>query len=150
MQKEPANPGGNTLICYAITHINQDGMRTLTFANQGRNHYATRAEAVEAMHLYEPDLRSKILGERANTLEVRETDCYDHGDAKGIYFPMKLNKTTGTPFRAVCVSCRKPVEAGGVVDRPQVYADETGTPWQAYYCAECATPILALQNPEVK
>ena len=34
---------------FAITHVNKDGMRTLTFANQGRNHYETADKAFAAM-----------------------------------------------------------------------------------------------------
>lgn len=74
------------MIKYAITHICDNGMRTLTFANQGRHHYETRELAEEALKLFEPSLRAKILGARADTLEVREVDCYDHGDAKGVWF----------------------------------------------------------------
>ncbi len=71
---------------YAITHINKDGMRELTFANQGRKHYATRTEAELALAKYEPELRSKVLGAAADTLQVRAVECFDHGDATGIYF----------------------------------------------------------------
>lgn len=74
------------MILYAITHINKDGYRTLTFANQGRNHFNTPEEAENAMRVFEPGLRDKILGNLADTLQVRPVDCYEHGDAKGIYF----------------------------------------------------------------
>jgi len=70
---------------YAITHIGDNG-RVLTFANQGRNHYDTREAAEEALKLYEPDLRAKVLGDKADTLEVRWVRCWPHGDAVGIYF----------------------------------------------------------------
>jgi hypothetical protein len=73
-------------IMYCITHVNKDGFRQLTFANQGRNHYDTRESAENAMKPYEPDLRAKILGDLADTLEVRMALCYHHGDAKKIYF----------------------------------------------------------------
>lgn len=72
-------------IRYAITHVGKDGLRTLTFANQGRNHYVTREEAEALMALFAPGLRN-VLGAKTATLEVREVECYDHGDAKGIYF----------------------------------------------------------------
>jgi hypothetical protein len=72
-------------IRYAITHIGRDGLRTLTFANQGRNHYATRGEAEELLKLFTPGL-DRVIGAKVATLEVRAVDCYDHGDAKGIYF----------------------------------------------------------------
>jgi hypothetical protein len=71
---------------FAITHVNGDGRRTLTFANQGRNHYETSQAAQQALWDYEPDLRAKVIGAAADTLEVRPVRCYDHGDAVGIYF----------------------------------------------------------------
>lgn len=82
---------------YAITHVNAKlGLRQLTFGNQGRNHYKTRDEAEAALKLYAPSLGGswpilKVLAPgEAETLEVREVDCYDHGDAKGIYFEDKI------------------------------------------------------------
>ena len=74
---------------YAITHVGGLGLRTLTLPNQGRHHFDTLAEAEYALKLLEPDLRAKVLGSLADTLEVREVDCYDHGDAKGIYFDVQ-------------------------------------------------------------
>lgn len=71
---------------FAITHIGQDGLRRLTFANQGRNHYANEAQAQAALDVYKRDLQTKILGEQAETLAVRPVECYDHGDAVGIFF----------------------------------------------------------------
>jgi len=71
---------------FAITHVNKDGMRQLTFSNQGRNHYAIKEEAEKALQLFEPGLRAEILGARADTLVVMPVECYDHGDAVGIYF----------------------------------------------------------------
>ena len=73
------------MIKFAITHERQ-GLRQLTFANQGRNFYDTAEAAREAMALYEPDLRAKILGAAADTLDVRPVECYENGDAKAIYF----------------------------------------------------------------
>lgn len=69
---------------YAITHINKDGNRILTFANQGRNHYDTMTEAQLALEMYKPNLGQKT-GVNVETLEVRPVDCYAHGDAIGIY-----------------------------------------------------------------
>jgi hypothetical protein len=71
---------------FAITSIGVDGLRTLTFANQGKNFYSTRREAQTALDIFKPSLRAKILFERADTLEVREVECWESGDAKGIYF----------------------------------------------------------------
>lgn len=75
-----------TKTMFAITHVNTDGMRGLTFANHGRNHYETQAAAQEALELYKPGLREKVLGDRASTLEVRPVECYSHGDAVGVWF----------------------------------------------------------------
>jgi hypothetical protein len=82
-------------ILYAITHINDDGMRTLTFANQGRNHYQARkdAEAALAAYLSNGSLRDRVLGDKADTLEVRAVECYDHGDAMGIYFSDAIHES---------------------------------------------------------
>ena len=71
---------------YAITHINKDGMRTLTFANQGRNHYDTMTEAELALLTFKPGLERVIGAKGVASLEVRPVDCYDHGDAKGVWF----------------------------------------------------------------
>lgn len=76
---------------YAITHINRDGMRTLTYANQGRNHCETRAEAERklAALVGNTDVArlEQVFGNQAlGTFDVRAVECYDHGDAKSIYF----------------------------------------------------------------
>ena len=75
---------------FAITHVNSDGMRVLTLPNQGRQHYADQRTAEIAMRILTPGLRAKILGSKADTLEVREVECYAHGDAKGNLFRLKL------------------------------------------------------------
>lgn len=69
---------------YVITHINKDGLRGLTFANQGRNHYDTREEAERMRTLVESDMRARG-DNRADTLRAVPKECYDHGDAVGIY-----------------------------------------------------------------
>lgn len=144
---------------FAITHYDsKSGVRQLTFANQGRNFYATREDAEKAMQLFEPDLRSKILFDAANSLEVRAVDCYENGDAKSIYFPMRLNKVTGRPFIVWCFSCNTKLLAGDVeidsrikeASKYPIYADETGKAFKAYYCSDCATPALVLQNAGVQ
>lgn len=76
-------------IRYAITKINKDGDRVLAFANQGRNHFDTQEAA-------ERHLRATLENNTADTLrsvygdvskmEVRPVECYEHGDAIGIYF----------------------------------------------------------------
>ena len=79
---------------FAITHQNRDGCRVLTFANQSRNHYNTRDKAEKALEQLKvnglPRIR-EILGETGfATLEVREIECYENGDAKGIYVECQL------------------------------------------------------------
>lgn len=74
---------------FAITHINRDGLRTLSFANQGRNHFDTREAAEE--HLAAVKKNNSIftlhhLYGDVDKMEVREVECYLHGDATGIYF----------------------------------------------------------------
>lgn len=71
---------------YAITHINGDGMRQLTFANQGRNHHETREGAEEALANLLSANSADTLKMFNDSLEVRAVECYDHGDAVGIYF----------------------------------------------------------------
>ena len=138
---------------FAITHYDKKtGLRQLTFANQGRNFYATNSEAEEAMAAFEPDLRAKILGEAANTLEVRVVDCYDNGDAKGIYFNTQFDRVTGPQFSVQCFSCHKSLNAGDAkppYTSDDVFADRTGKAWKAYYCTECAAPALELQKAGV-
>ena len=71
---------------FAITHVSpKTNLRTLTFANQARNFYDSKEEAEQSMRTYKPDLQAKILGDAANTLEVRPVECYENGDAKSIY-----------------------------------------------------------------
>lgn len=84
------------MILYAITHINKDGMRTLIFSNQSRNHFRTKEGAQDSLELHKPSLRAKVLGKMADTLEVRPVDCYDNGDAKGIFFDLDANYKTKT------------------------------------------------------
>src|SRR3972149_6050752 len=79
---------------YAITHINKDGMRTLSRANQGRNHFDTAEEARAALETTlknnSLDTLESIYGKvGATSMEVRPVRCYDHGDAMEIYFDNK-------------------------------------------------------------
>jgi len=74
---------------FAISHQNRDGCRVLTFANQSRNHYSTKDKAEKALEQLKvnglPRIR-EILGETGfATLEVREIESYENGDAKSIY-----------------------------------------------------------------
>ena len=76
---------------YAITHIGRDGLRVLTFANQGRNHYDDQADAVRRLASFVQNnpvetLRD-IYGDQAiGTFEVTPVECYDHGDATRTVF----------------------------------------------------------------
>lgn len=76
---------------FAITHVNRDGLRVLTFANQGRNHYDDQADAVRRLASFlqsnpEQTLRD-IYGDQAiGTFEVTPVECYDHGDATRTVF----------------------------------------------------------------
>lgn len=72
-------------IRFAITHVS-DRLRQLTFANQSRNFYDTHEQAQLALDAFKPSLRDKLLGDKADSLDVREVECYDNGDAIGIYF----------------------------------------------------------------
>jgi hypothetical protein len=90
-RKEKGNMTHTDIHLFAITHVDpKTGLRQLTFANQGRNHYKTREEAQSKLDLLRDDLRNKFLGDAADTLEVREVECYHHGDAKGIYFDQEM------------------------------------------------------------
>lgn len=73
---------------YAITHVDyKTGLRRLTLPNQGRNHEATRAAAEDRLGcLRGPDGLCRILNpQEFLTLRVDPFECYDHGDAVGIY-----------------------------------------------------------------
>lgn len=61
---------------FVITNMKGD-LRVLTLSGQGRDTFATRAEAEEKMRILEPGLRAKVLGSRADTLEVTEVECWE-------------------------------------------------------------------------
>lgn len=76
---------------YAITHIGRDGLRKLTFANQGRNHYDDQAEAARRLAGFiqnnPVETLQDIYGDQAiSTFEVTPVECYDHGDATRTVF----------------------------------------------------------------
>lgn len=76
---------------FVITHINRDGIRQLTGANQGHR-FSDSKEYAEKMleDLIESNSDKKVsevFGSQAvGTFEVREVECYQTGDAKTIYF----------------------------------------------------------------
>ena len=82
---------------YVITHVHADGLRALTFACQGRNTYATQAEAESALAIWRnPDGLPRVLSaSEMESLAVRPVECWlpgpnavqpFQGDPVGIYF----------------------------------------------------------------
>lgn len=81
-----------TITRYGSTHIDRDGMRTLTGPNQGRYFDDTREAAEkrmsEVMNNNSTDRIADVWGAQSlGTFEVRAITCYENGDACGIYFP---------------------------------------------------------------
>jgi hypothetical protein len=66
---------------YVVTHVNKNGVRVLTFANQGRHHFDKREDAQAWIEACRKDSRSmEILSNgRGDTLEVRAVECYGPG-----------------------------------------------------------------------
>lgn len=74
---------------FVITKIDKDGLRVLAVANQGRNHFDTKAEA-------KAHLKAILSNNSANTLKsvfgdttkmkVIAAPCYDHGDCMHTVF----------------------------------------------------------------
>lgn len=80
------------MIRFAITHINREGRRTLSYPNQARYHFDDRDLAEKVLKNYsDPTDHSRHnialhFGNQAlGTFEVREIDCHETGDAKDIY-----------------------------------------------------------------
>ncbi len=77
---------------FVATHVNRDGMRTLTQGAQGRYTYETPDTAQEwidaAIKTNSPDTLASIYGAQAiNTFEVRPCECWPvHFDPKGVWF----------------------------------------------------------------
>jgi hypothetical protein len=78
-----------TITRYAITKVNKNGMRTLAFANQGRHHFDTEDAAYEMLRAITGtnslETLHSVYGD-IKLMEVRPVECYEHGDAIGIYF----------------------------------------------------------------
>jgi hypothetical protein len=74
---------------YAITHRSDKlGLRTFSMpANQARYHFDERAAAEAALEAFKgPNGLCKVLSPtEMKTLRVDPIECYDHGDAVGIY-----------------------------------------------------------------
>lgn len=83
---------GLFVIRYVVTHVNRDGMRTLTMAAQGRNTFETPEKAqemVDALIQNNGDWKlSDVFGDQVlGTFEVRACECWPgHFDPKGIWF----------------------------------------------------------------
>jgi len=70
---------------FAITHVDINGLRTLTLSKQGRDTWGTREEAEQWLAAARDSLRCKSLGVLANSLRVDEVECYAHGDPVSTY-----------------------------------------------------------------
>jgi hypothetical protein len=75
---------------YAITHQYSPISRTLTFGNDGRNHFDTLEEAEAALELYKgPSGLCKVLTpKQMETLKVIAITCYNHGDSVDTVFEL--------------------------------------------------------------
>ena len=78
----------NTVTRYVVTHIGDHGLRTLISAAQGRNTYATRAEAeAHMLAILKNNSVETLKSVYGLPLEVRACQCYPgHFDPVGIYF----------------------------------------------------------------
>lgn len=76
---------------FAITHVAAaDGLRVLSRANQGRNHFDTEQAGRDYLAaMLDPQtnrpgvLRSVFGPHYLTTMRVEAVECYDHGDAVG-------------------------------------------------------------------
>lgn len=80
-----------TVTRYALTHVNRDGMRTLTLPNQGRHMFDDERTAQAYLVAFEGNNDTKrlveVFGKQAiGTFAVRPVACYTNGDATRIYF----------------------------------------------------------------
>lgn len=75
---------------YQVTCRNRDGLRVMITPNQGRHMHETRAKADDWMESFlennTTERLSNVYGPRSlGTFRVDAFECYDHGDAVGIY-----------------------------------------------------------------
>jgi hypothetical protein len=82
-----------TITRYAATFVNKDGMRTLMTPNQGRCLFDTMEEARKWLDAVikpgtnsESTLASVYGPPDKRKFAVRPVECYENGDAVGIYF----------------------------------------------------------------
>lgn len=95
-----ARERGEAVLRFVVTNQGSGdlaSLRVLTFASQGRHTFETREEAEAQMKLFEPSLREKILGDRADTLRVLEVECWPgHFDPKRSVFDPDEGAEHGT------------------------------------------------------
>lgn len=79
------------MIRFAVTVVCNE-VRQLFSPNQGQNFFDTKEESdqrIEDIKKVSSSAVNMVFGEFAVlTLETRPVDCYDSGDAKGIYFDL--------------------------------------------------------------
>ena len=77
------------LIRFTVTFVNKEGWRTLAMQNTGKNHYETRELAQKLLdsmlRVNSVDTLNQVFGVNPR-FEVREVECYAHGDAKTCWF----------------------------------------------------------------
>lgn len=84
-------------IRYVISHMNKDGMRAMTYAQQGRNTQATREKAEQDLKdLLTVNTEDRLMGifgtQAIGTFEVSAVECWDgHNDPKGCWVKEELN-----------------------------------------------------------
>jgi hypothetical protein len=71
---------------FAVTHINENGCRVLTFGNCGPHHFETESLARKAMENFLNNNSEKLLLEVygphvLKTLGINPVECYDYGKA---------------------------------------------------------------------
>jgi hypothetical protein len=83
---------GETVQRFAVTHVNRDGMRTLTLGCQGRYTYLLHAEAEAIAQALEAHNGPQRIGEcygpqAIGTFRASRVTCYaGHYDPIGIYW----------------------------------------------------------------
>lgn len=74
--------GPPNVMRWIITHVCPKGTRVMSFARQGRNTYISEAQGLDYMERIQTvnDVPS-IFGKQAvGTFELRQVECYHHGD----------------------------------------------------------------------
>lgn len=72
---------------FALTKINEHGLRVLAHANQARNHFDTREKAQASLDAFKAatGTHSWVHGDNSN-LRIDEVDCFENGDAINAVF----------------------------------------------------------------